>query len=71
MRAATITEELVQVQRILRATGNTYQYGGDIDFSRISPFTQNIVGMCVREAVTNVVKHSRATHCSISIQLFF
>jgi two-component system sensor histidine kinase DesK len=26
--------------------------------------------MCVREAATNIVKHSRATHCSISIKLF-
>ncbi|WP_312469765.1 sensor histidine kinase [Neobacillus sp.] len=70
MRAATIAEELLQIQQILRAAGITYQYDGDVDFSKISPFTQNIVGMCVREAATNVVKHSRATHCSISIKLF-
>ncbi|QCJ44181.1 sensor histidine kinase [Bacillus sp. S3] len=69
MRAATITEELLQVQQILRAAGITYQYDGDVDFSSISPFTQNIIGMCVREAATNVVKHSRAAHCSISIKL--
>ncbi|MFJ7724897.1 sensor histidine kinase [Neobacillus sp. NPDC097160] len=69
MRAATITEELLQVQQLLRAAGITYQYDGDVDFSGISPFKQNIIGMCVREAATNVVKHSRATHCSISIKL--
>ncbi|MDE8722192.1 ATP-binding protein, partial [Alistipes putredinis] len=23
--------------------------------------------MCIREAATNIVKHSRATHCTISI----
>jgi len=70
MRAATIAEELLQVQQILNTAGITYQYDGAADFSRISPFTQNIVGMCVREAATNVVKHSRATLCSISIKLF-
>ena len=70
MRAATIAEELLQVQQILHAAGITYQYDGDVDFSRVSPFSQNIVSMCVREAATNVVKHSRATHCSISIKLF-
>ncbi|MFJ5714013.1 sensor histidine kinase [Neobacillus sp. NPDC093127] len=69
MRAATIAEELLQIQQILRAAGITYRYDGEVDFSRISPFTQNIVGMCVREAATNIVKHSRATHCSISIKL--
>lgn len=69
MRATTIAEELVNTQQILRAAGITYQYKGDVDFSRIPPFTQNIVGMCVCEAVTNVVKHSHATHCSIAIEL--
>ncbi|WP_307285064.1 sensor histidine kinase [Bacillus sp. SORGH_AS_0510] len=70
MRAATIAEELIQVQQILRAAGITYQYEGEVDFSTISPFTQNIISMCVREAATNVVKHSRATHCSVSIKFF-
>ncbi|EKN70198.1 signal transduction histidine kinase [Neobacillus bataviensis LMG 21833] len=70
MRAAMITEELLQVQQILRAAGITFQYDGDSEFSSVSPFTQNIIGMCIREAATNIVKHSRATHCSISIKLF-
>lgn len=69
MRAATIAEELLQVQQILRAAGITYQYDGDMNFSSVSPFTQNLIGMCVREAITNVVKHSRSTHCSISIKI--
>lgn len=70
LRAATIAEELIQI-KILRAAGITYQYDGDHDFSKIPPFTQNIVGMCVREAATNVVKHSRETPCSVSINLSF
>jgi two-component system sensor histidine kinase DesK len=69
MRAATITEELVQIQQILRAAGITYRYEGAVDFAELSLFTQNIIAMCIREAATNVVKHSRATHCAISIQL--
>ncbi|WP_284036378.1 sensor histidine kinase [Neobacillus sp. 114] len=69
MRAIAITEELLEVQQILRAADITYQYDGDIDFSNIPPFTQNIISMCLKEAATNVVKHSRATHCSISINL--
>lgn len=67
MRAATIAEELLQAQQILRAAGITYQYDGDVDFRELSPFTQNILGMCIKEAVTNVVKHSRATHCTITL----
>jgi two-component system sensor histidine kinase DesK len=67
MRAAAIAEELVQVQQILRTAGITYQYDVVVDFSKIPPFTQNIISLCVREAATNVIKHSRASHCSISI----
>lgn len=67
MRAATIAEEVLQVQQILRAAGITYQYDGEVHFPEFSPFTQNILSMCIREAATNIVKHSRATHCSISI----
>ncbi|HZG82396.1 MAG TPA: sensor histidine kinase, partial [Brevibacillus sp.] len=67
MKTATIAEELIHIQQILRAADITFEYMGDSDFSNISPVTQNIVSMCIREAATNVVKHSRATHCIISI----
>ncbi|WML29021.1 sensor histidine kinase [Neobacillus sp. OS1-32] len=67
MRTITIAEELIQVQQLLRAAEITYQYGGEADFSKIPPLTQNIVSMCIREAATNVVKHSKATHCTISL----
>jgi len=69
MRTATIAEELIQVQHILRAADITYRYEGDADFSQIPPLTQNIVSLCMREAATNIVKHSRATHCTVSISL--
>jgi two-component system sensor histidine kinase DesK len=67
MRTISIEEELIQIQQLLRAAEITYQYAGEVDFSKIPPLTQNIVSMCIREAATNVVKHSRATHCTISI----
>ncbi|ETB70091.1 MAG: sensor histidine kinase [Bacillus sp. (in: Bacteria)] len=67
MKTATIAEELIHIQQILRAADITFEYMGGSDFSNISPVTQNIVSMCIREAATNIVKHSRATHCTISI----
>ncbi|MCY7966748.1 sensor histidine kinase [Bacillus haynesii] len=67
MKTATIAEELIHIQQILRAADITFEYMGGSDFSNIPPVTQNIVSMCIREAATNVVKHSRATHCIISI----
>ncbi|MCY8567931.1 sensor histidine kinase [Bacillus haynesii] len=65
MKTATIAEELIHIQQILRAADITFEYIGGSDFSNISPVTQNIVSMCIREAATNIVKHSRATHCTI------
>lgn len=67
MKTATIAEELIHIQQFLRAADITFEYMGGSDFSNISPVTQNIVSMCIREAATNIVKHSRATHCTISI----
>ncbi|MGR3208903.1 histidine kinase [Bacillus glycinifermentans] len=67
MKTATIAEELIHIQQILRAADVTFEYMGGSDFSNIPPVTQNIVSMCIREAATNIVKHSRATHCTISI----
>ena len=67
MRSINIAEELIHIQQILKTADITYQYDGEDNFSEIPPITQNIVSMCIREAVTNIVKHSKATHCTISI----
>ncbi|QOR67827.1 sensor histidine kinase [Cytobacillus suaedae] len=68
MRSATITEELLQVQEILKATSIHYHYSGDTDYNDLPPFTQNIICMCLREAATNIVKHSNAQNCFVTIQ---
>ncbi|MCO4853039.1 sensor histidine kinase [Bacillus vallismortis] len=70
MRTVTMTEELANIQHILRSGNITFQYEGDEDFSAISPVTQNMISMCMREAVTNIIKHSKATHCAITISQF-
>ncbi|WP_203364341.1 sensor histidine kinase [Bacillus sp. REN10] len=67
MRAITIAEELVHVQEILKAAHISYHYKGESDLSAISPLTQNIISMCLREAATNVVKHSQAKNCTMNI----
>lgn len=36
--------------------------------TNVSLLTENILSMCLKEAVTNVVKHSEATSCCISIE---
>ncbi|ULL13694.1 sensor histidine kinase [Paenibacillus sp. H1-7] len=68
MNAVTLTEEIQHAGRILAAANMELTVEGDASQLKASPVIQNILGMCLREAVTNVVKHSKATCCGIVVQ---
>jgi len=40
----------------------------DPEMPAITPLQESIIGMCVREAVTNIVRHSRATACKVELE---
>jgi two-component system sensor histidine kinase DesK len=65
MNAVTIREELGHAERILSAANIELKVQGDTAIMEDSPLIQNILGMCLRESVTNVVKHSKAKHCIV------
>lgn len=67
MRMITVEEELEQVKVILQAASISLEVQQETSTDALSPLEQNIVGICVREAVTNVVKHSKATGCTITL----
>ncbi|PEU06975.1 sensor histidine kinase [Bacillus sp. AFS019443] len=67
MRMITVEEELDQIKAILQAANITLEVEQKASSSTLSPLEQNILGMCLREAITNVVKHSKATMCTVSI----
>ncbi|KKZ94362.1 hypothetical protein B4147_5686 [Bacillus wiedmannii] len=67
MRMITLEEELEQIKAILQAATIELQIKQETSASSLSPIEQNILGMCLREAVTNVVKHSKATRCTVSV----
>lgn len=67
MRMITVEEELEQIKAILQAATIELEIKQETSASSLSPIEQNILGMCLREAVTNVVKHSKATHCTVSV----
>ncbi|MFJ8416109.1 sensor histidine kinase [Bacillus paramycoides] len=67
MRMITVEEELEQIKVILQAANIDLKIEQEASASSLSPIEQNIVGMCLREAVTNVVKHSKATQCTVSV----
>ncbi|MED0996694.1 sensor histidine kinase [Bacillus mobilis] len=67
MRMITVEEEIEQIKAILQAANIGLEIKQETSASSLSPIEQNILGMCLREAVTNVVKHSKATRCTVSV----
>ncbi|MBY0120442.1 sensor histidine kinase [Bacillus sp. S/N-304-OC-R1] len=68
MRGIRIKEEIVLIKQILAAAQIEFICETELKFSNISIFLENILSMCMKEAVTNVVKHSKATVCQISFE---
>ena len=68
MRVSTIEEELVHMEQLLVAGNIEFQCTVNGAINELSPLQQNIAGMCLREASTNIVKHSNAKYCSVTVQ---
>lgn len=66
MRAITLNEELPRIEQILAAAEMDCVIKGDAVIKRLPTITENVLSMCLKEAVNNVVKHSSATKCSIT-----
>ncbi|WP_409297041.1 sensor histidine kinase [Peribacillus sp. SCS-26] len=68
MRGIRLKDELVHVREILKAAEIDLILDQEKPLQRISLLTENILSMCLKEAVNNVVKHSGASMCSITIR---
>ncbi|WP_066252274.1 sensor histidine kinase [Neobacillus drentensis] len=68
MRGIRLKDEILRVEQILRAAQINFVSDGDFSPTCVSLLTENILSMCLKEAVNNVVKHSEAKSCSISIE---
>lgn len=68
MRGIRLQDELVRVQQFLQAAQIECVIEGNPILSNTSLITENVLSMCLKEAVTNVVKHSGATTCWIIIE---
>lgn len=69
MRAVSVAEELAAAEEMLRSAEIALEVEGDAALPGISDLTQNILSLCIKEAVTNIVKHSRADLCRVGIAL--
>jgi len=68
MRGTRLEDEMFRVTQILKAAEIELVLEGDPGSVDASSMTENVLSMCLKEAVTNVVKHSGATICHISIE---
>lgn len=67
MRGARLEDELFRIRQILKAADIELHIEGEEHLSDLSLMNENVLGMSLKEAVTNVVKHSEATRCEITI----
>ena len=66
MRAITLNEELPRIRQILTAAEMECIIEGDTVIKKLPAIVENVLSMCLKEAVNNVVKHSEASRCTIT-----
>ncbi|MGG0719291.1 sensor histidine kinase [Robertmurraya massiliosenegalensis] len=67
MRGIRLRDELIEVSKLLDAAGIELAVAQKESLTNVSLFLENILSMCLKEIITNVVKHSQATSCKITI----
>jgi two-component system sensor histidine kinase DesK len=67
-RSASLPGELAGGRSVLRAAGVSCTVSGDEEAALLPAAVQVALGWVVREAVTNVLRHSRATTCTIDLR---
>lgn len=68
MRGKRVKDELISIRKLLKAAQIDVTIEQNIPLSNVSIFIENILSMCLRETITNIVKHSQATKCVIKIE---
>ncbi|NQD66423.1 sensor histidine kinase [Bacillus haikouensis] len=68
MRGIRLEDEIVRIKQILAAAEIELIIDDTSNIPDTSLFLENILSMCLKEAVTNVVKHSGADTCEISVE---
>lgn len=65
-RAAGLAGELANARLALEAAG--VEASISVDTERLDPEREGVLALALREAVTNVVRHARATTCAVTLE---
>lgn len=69
MRNVRLKDEIIRIKQLLQAARIDYEIIGEpIELTDTTLLMENVLSMCLKEAITNVVKHSKATICTIFIE---
>ncbi|WP_010496633.1 sensor histidine kinase [Paenibacillus elgii] len=68
MRGTRLEDEMFRVKQMLKAAQIGFVVEGSPKLTNISLLNENVVSMCIKEAVNNIVKHSGASTCWIAIK---
>jgi len=67
MRGAKLEDEIERARQMMEAAQIRFDVEGDPRLAEMSLINENVVCMCLREAITNIVKHSGASWCAVSV----
>lgn len=68
MRGMRIEDAMFRAEQILKAAQIEFQLEGEMKLNHTSLMNENVLSMCILEAITNIVKHSKAAICTILIE---
>ncbi|MBP1949274.1 sensor histidine kinase [Virgibacillus litoralis] len=67
MKGARLNDEIIRVEQVLKAAQIDFHLEGNTELTKTPLLVENVLSMCLKEAVTNIVKHSQATSCNVTI----
>ena len=68
MRGIRLKDEMVSVETLLNAANIQFNIDEKQKLTDVPLLTENILSMCLKESVTNIVKHSGATECRVTFE---
>lgn len=68
MRTTQLTDELLRIRQMMKAAEMDLVIEGSPNFKKIPTLVENVLSMCLKEATTNIVKHSFASRCLIRFE---
>ncbi|SHG91008.1 sensor histidine kinase [Ornithinibacillus halophilus] len=67
MKSTKLEDEIVRIKEVIKAAEIDFKLKGTPVLTNTPLLVENVLSMCLKEAITNVVNHSQATRCSIWI----